>query len=190
MNFLGKEFSIVLDPKDVNRKASYYTIGIVLLSTVVYTWFWGLEFTITLMSLLKFIGFYFLLIFLHELLHGVGFLWFGKVKLTDLKFGFIWKYMVCYAHCKVPISMRAFRMALLLPVLLTGFVPLIIGLVVGNGMLVAISTLLVGGGAGDWLIYRSIHSFSKDTLVKDHKDNIGCTVYFCNEMNENKNINT
>jgi len=168
---LEQEVSIFLDPKDINRKASYYTLGVVLLSTIVYTWLWGLEFTITLMFFFKFIGFYLLLILLHEFLHGIGFLWFGKVKLSDLKFGFIWKYMICSAHCKVAIPMRAFRMALLLPVLLTGFVPLIIGLVVGNSMLVAISTLLVGGGAGDWLIYRSIRSFSKDTLVKDHKDN-------------------
>src|SRR5690242_2271613 len=59
---------------------------------------------------------YFLLVFFnvlifgavaHEFLHGLGFVFFGKVSWKSVKFGVKWRYLMPYVHCRIPIHISA-----------------------------------------------------------------------------------
>jgi hypothetical protein len=50
-----------------------------------------------------------LLIVVHEALHAVGMVWFGSVSWSDIRFGFMWRALMPYCHCTVPLSIHACR---------------------------------------------------------------------------------
>ncbi|MBM7097701.1 DUF3267 domain-containing protein [Bacillus sp. H-16] len=64
-----------------------------------------------------------MLIVVHEFLHAAGYVYIGKASWRDVKFGIIWKQFMPYAHCRVPLRINHYRMAVFLPVIL-GVVPL------------------------------------------------------------------
>src|SRR5699024_4411392 len=161
----------------MNRQAFLYTLITGVLSSVVFFFIWGMEFNFGFDFLWKFYIGYLLGIILHEALHAFGFILFGEAKMTEIKFGIMWKYIAPYAHCKVPLTIKAYRIALLLPVILTVIIPLILALIIGNGLLLFISVLLTAGGIGDWIIFRRIKTFPGNALLEDHPTKIGCIIY-------------
>ncbi|MGU9538871.1 metalloprotease family protein [Clostridium tepidum] len=70
-----------------------------------------------------------------------------------MKLGFNIKTLTPYAHCKISISANIYIMALLLPSIMVGLLPTIIGLVLGIKMLVFVGSFLIVGGTGDFMIY-------------------------------------
>lgn len=168
---------VIVDPKYMNQKATIYTVVIGVIAFAAYFAIWGFTFDFGLDFLWKFYLGYLIGIILHEALHALGFIFVGKAKKSDIKFGFIWKYVTPYAHCKVPMTVKSYRISLLLPVILTGIIPLFIALAFGSGLLVAISVFLIAGGMGDWIIFRKINSFSGDAILEDHPSTIGCIIY-------------
>src|SRR5690554_5370940 len=69
---------------------------------------------------------------IHELLHVVGMLLFGRVPLRSIRFGHRISEGVLYVHSREPMSARAYRGVLLLPGIVTGVVPTVIGIYVGS----------------------------------------------------------
>ncbi|WP_176538689.1 metalloprotease family protein [Bacillus cereus] len=59
------------------------------------------------------------------------------------------------------LSYKDFKKALLLPVIVTGIIPFIIGIMFGYGLLTFVSVGLVVGGTGDIMIYQ---------LIRRHND--------------------
>ena len=173
---MGEKVEVLIDPKKMNQQATIYTIAIGLISIALYYSIWGFTWNLSVTAFLKFYVFGFIGILIHELIHAIGFIVIGKVKLSDIKFGFILKNMTPYAHCKIPLSMRAYKISILLPVLITGFLPLSIGLATNNLLTVVVSAFLIAGGIGDWIIYRKLRPFSKHAVVSDHPTEIGCIV--------------
>jgi hypothetical protein len=174
---MKERMEVTVDPKYINRKVSIYVIIIGVLAFFTYFSIWGFKFDFGLDFLWKFYLGYLVGIIIHEALHAFGFIIFGRVKWTEIKFGFIWKHITPYAHCKVPIKVKSYRIALLLSVVLTGIIPLILALAIGNGLLVSISVFLIAGGIGDWIVFRKINTFPRNTLLVDHPDAIGCFIY-------------
>jgi hypothetical protein len=144
---------------------------------LIYFLIWGFHFDFGFNFLWKFYLGYLVGIIIHEILHALGFMIFGKVKRSEIKFGVMWKHLTPYAHCKVPMKVMSYRIALLLPVIFTGIIPLIIAIAIGDGLWVAISVFLVAGGIGDWIIFRKIKQFSGNSIIEDHPSAIGCIVY-------------
>ena len=68
-------------------------------------------------------------------------------------------------------------MALLLPSIIVGFLPTIIGIVLGIKMLVFVGSFLIVGGTGDFMIYWVIRKYDEKTLIYDHPVKAGCEVY-------------
>ncbi|WP_434303193.1 DUF3267 domain-containing protein [Clostridium botulinum] len=116
-------------------------------------------------------------IILHEVIHGIGFSRAGGVTWKDIKLGFNIKTLTPYAHCKVPISANIYKMAILLPTIIVGFLPTIIGIVLGIKMLVFVGSFLIVGGTGDFMIYWVIRKYDEKTLIYDHPVKAGCEVY-------------
>lgn len=125
------------------------------------------SFTITWWSVAFFIIGYVVLIVLHELFHLLGFRIFAGVPWKRMIIGVNLKLGIAYATTDLPMTNRAIRKALLLPFWTTGIVPALIGLSIGNGLVVGLAALLIGGAAGDFAMYKELRKLPDDWLVKD-----------------------
>ncbi len=122
---------------------------------------------ISWLSVVLFIVGYILLIILHEFFHLLGFRLFGNVPWRKMVVGVNLKLGIAYATTNQLMTNRAIRKALLLPFWMTGILPAIIGLYIGNGTLVSLSALLIGGAAGDFAMYKELKKLPDNWFVKD-----------------------
>lgn len=109
-----------------------------------------------------------LLLALHEVLHAIFAIIFGKLKLKDIKFGVNLKQGMLYCHMEKPVKVIAYRLAIILPVIITGIIPLIISSIFGNIFLVLLFSFMVSGGAGDVVMFFSLAGLDNDTQILDH----------------------
>ncbi|MFW5779839.1 MAG: DUF3267 domain-containing protein [Bacillota bacterium] len=114
------------------------------------------------------VGLGFALIILHELIHALGFIIFGKAKPKDIKFGIVPKHGMVYCTCNKPMRARAYLLSLIFPVILTGIIPLILVSIWGNLFWIFLFAILVSGGAGDFAMLNEIKKYPKDQLIMDH----------------------
>ncbi len=114
-------------------------------------------------------------IFVHEGLHALGWLLAGRVARRDIAFGL--KSLTPYAHCKVPMRARAYRIGGALPGVALGVLPALIGIFTGAGWLAAWGALFAMTAAGDWMILWLLRRTPADALVSDHPTMAGCEVW-------------
>lgn len=86
---------------------------------------------------------------IHELLHGLGAVLFGKCKKNDVKYGINLKEGIAYCHTKKPLSGKSYCGMLVLPIIVTGIIPFAICVATGGLMEIAAFALLIAGGTGD-----------------------------------------
>jgi hypothetical protein len=115
-------------------------------------------------------------VFVHEALHGLGFVWFGHLAWRDVRFGFHWKALAPYAHCQAPLSAGAYRGAVLLPGLMLGVIPALIGVIIGLGGLSIYSIIMLMAAGGDFVILWVIRCVPASSLVLDHAERPGCWI--------------
>ncbi|MFS0575823.1 DUF3267 domain-containing protein [Sporosarcina sp. 179-K 3D1 HS] len=127
----------------------------------------GISIQITLWNTLFFIVGYIILIVLHELFHLLGFRLFGHVPWKRMIVGVNLKMGVAYATTDQLMTNRAIRKALLLPFWTTGVLPAIFGIAMSNGLLLGLAAFLIGGAAGDFVMYQELRKLPDDWLVKD-----------------------
>ena len=121
------------------------------------------------------------LILLHELLHALTYLILTK-DYKSISFGIHWNSLSPYCHYSRTVRVWQYRVALLVPGLLTGLLPLIIALFSGNFPLVVLFLLMTLGATGDALILWMPRNEKSQTLVKDDPKNVGCIVLEENEL--------
>lgn len=121
-------------------------------------------------DIIMIIGIYIVGLVCHEGLHALGAVIFGKCSPKDIKFGVIPKQMMLYCHVKTPLTVASYRYLLLLPVIVTGIIPLIISTILGNIFLVAVFAMLVSGGAGDFIMVHSLSKYPSKQLICDHPE--------------------
>lgn len=109
-----------------------------------------------------------LLLAIHELLHALGGLISGGCKVKDISFGINLKQSMLYCHINKPIKVGIYRFVLLLPVIVTGIIPLIICTLYGNIFMVFLFSIMVSGGAGDVIMFFSLAGYDKNVMVLDH----------------------
>lgn len=125
------------------------------------------------LSLLTSLFAFMVLTIIHELIHGFFFGIYATGGFKTVKFGINWKAMAPYCHCSEPIKVKNYRIAILMPTVFVGFIPLIIGFIVGEINIVAVSTFMIIGGIGDFIALWMLKDFKKDTLVLDHPNKMG-----------------
>ncbi len=113
---------------------------------------------------------------LHELLHGLGWLVFGKLPANAIQFGFAWKWLTPYAHCKQPLALRPYRIGAALPGLALGVIPALLGIILGNHVLLAWGLVFTLAAAGDGLIIWLTRKVPANELIFDHPSRAGCYV--------------
>lgn len=121
---------------------------------------------------------YIILIVIHELIHGFFFAIYAKGGFKTVRFGVNWKAMIPYCSCNEVLKVQQYRIVALMPTVFLGFIPLVIGFIIGDINTIAISTFMVIGGIGDFLMLWMLRKFKKDTMVMDHPSKMG---FFYNE---------
>jgi hypothetical protein len=112
-------------------------------------------------------------IVVHELIHALGFIFVGKVPRKAVKIGIYWKALAPYAHCREPMTAFAYRISVMLPGLLLGVVPGILGVAVGFGWLVLWGAAMTVAAGGDLAVLLAVRSVPGEALVRDHPSQVG-----------------
>lgn len=107
-------------------------------------------------------------VFAHEGIHALGAMIFGKCKKENIRFGFIPRQLMFYCHAETPMKASAYKIMLLLPVIITGFIPFILSVCLGNIFLVVAFAMLISGGAGDLIMANSLRKVPASALLLDH----------------------
>lgn len=118
-----------------------------------------------------------ILVPVHEALHAVGLRIFAQVQWCHIRFGVMWRGLMPYCHCAVPISIRAYRRMALLPLWVTGSLSIALLLVFAADCFGAFAGFAVAACVGDvWLVCK-LRGFADTLLVQDSASEIGCDVF-------------
>jgi len=165
-------------------KANIYSFPIFIFSLIVtvlpYSFFWGTEkvyseFSSTSNFLFLILIFFFGII-LHEIIHAISWVMFAKIPFSKIKFGFNVRSLSPYAHCGEAVTAKVYRIALLTPAIILGFIPIFISFVTGSVWFFVTGLLFTVTACGDFLIFCLIRKVKNDQLVADHPERAGCKV--------------
>ncbi|MCQ4035900.1 DUF3267 domain-containing protein [Kaistella montana] len=113
----------------------------------------------------------------HELIHGMFFAMYAKQGFKSIKFGILWKMLTPYCHCKEPLQIKHYKIALLAPFVILGIIPSIISLFTGNLILLIFGIFFSGAAAGDLMIYQLIKKENPEDYVQDHPTEAGYIIF-------------
>lgn len=118
-------------------------------------------------------------IVVHELLHGLGWVFFTKGKLRSIAFGVVWQALTPYCTCKEALKKGQYILGLVLPLIVLGFIPSIIACVNGSVILLGYGVLLTASAGGDILVLTQIlkTKFKGEVLFVDHPTEIGLAAF-------------
>lgn len=165
-------------------KANLYVLVTTLPPTVVlaavYVWLWGIEGTDSFTDLAIVYGVGLALVAFgvvaHEAIHGLSWAYFGGKPLSAIKFGFQLKTLTPYAHCKEPMRARAYRIGAVMPGLVMGILPSLVGIATGSGWIMFFGLFFTFAAGGDALVLWLVRNVDAKVLVEDHPTNAGCYV--------------
>ena len=120
------------------------------------------------------------LIVVHELIHGVTWAVFAEHHWADIEFGFMKQYLTPYCTCGVPLKKGAYIFGALMPLVLLGILPMIVGILADNLGLLLLGVILADAAAGDILIVWKILRYRSEagTVVYiDHPTQAGGVIF-------------
>lgn len=162
----------------LNIFALIATVGMIFGVMSAHVLFFGeVSLTISLSGLLWFLIAMIVIICIHEAIHLTGFRFIGGLPRSELAWGVNLKMGVAYAHAKKAITVKQMKKVLLLPLIPTGLLPLIIGVLINSPALSVLGAIMTAGCFGDLVLYRKVAKFPGDTLVLDHPSKPQFTVY-------------
>lgn len=121
------------------------------------------------------LGCFLLLIVAHEGVHGFVWHLYCKNRWKSIQFGV--NQLTPYCHCKELLFVRQYRLGTIAPLLVTGILPYILALILGNAFWMIISTFMVIGAGGDMMILLLLRKEKPDTIVCDHPTLCGYILY-------------
>ncbi len=138
---------------------------------------WAIELRFPLVDLWKLIGGLIALYVIHEALHGLAAMAWGKIPFSSLHFGINVRLMAFYCHADKPMTLSAYRAFALLPLIVTtpaavlvlSFDPAI------WSVLILCSTF--AGGAGDVMVFFKARRYDNDSWIQDHLSEVGFTMF-------------
>lgn len=165
---------------NINR-VNLYSLPCIIIGTpffiIIYRYFHGTGFHdvlkenpyLLLVLVLVIFGF----VFLHELIHGLFFSLYAKRGIKSIKFGIMWSKFAPYCHCDDAITAKQYRIVLLMPTLLLGFLPALTGFLIGNFIVFFSGVMLIWGGLGDIIAYYLTKKVPDNALLIDHPKEVG-----------------
>lgn len=132
------------------------------------------------MNPLLFAALFFAMIVVHELIHGLSWSLFAENRWKDIEFGFMKQYLTPYCTCGVPLKKGAYIFGALMPLVLLGILPMIVGILADNLGLLLLGVILADAAAGDILIVWKILRYRSEagTVVYiDHPTQAGGVIF-------------
>lgn len=111
---------------------------------------------------------------LHEALHALAYLVFDNWRFKNLSFGFSKKIFSPYCHYSKSVLLWKYRLALVFPGLILGFIPLILSFALGNFYILIYGIVFTLGAFGDFFVLWKLRKYNSMTIVKDHPNMMGC----------------
>lgn len=112
-------------------------------------------------------------IVVHELIHGITWACFAKSGWKSISFGVMWKLLTPYCHCSEPMRKHPYMLGAMMPFVILGVLPAILGLVICSLPVVVWGVFFIAAAAGDiwmtWLLTKE----PGDCLVLDHPSEAG-----------------
>lgn len=115
-------------------------------------------------------------VILHEGLHALGWMLFGRVPPQQIAFGVDRATLSPYAHVKGPMRATPYRIGALLPLIVLGILPWLWGMATGEGAAVLFAGLMLSAAVGDIYVVWVIREVPGGVLVMDHPTRAGCYV--------------
>lgn len=115
-------------------------------------------------------------IVVHEALHGLAWMLWGRKPFSAMRFGFQLKTFTPYAHCTEPLEVGAYRAGAAAPGIVLGLIPAIIATLNGNSWLLWFGVFFAFAAVGDLLILWLLRDVPRGRLVEDHPTRAGCYI--------------
>lgn len=115
-------------------------------------------------------------IILHEAIHAFFFSLFLPSKFQGIQFGFDNEHGIPFVHIKEPISVLGFRVGAVMPLIILGIIPTLVGFYSGYFSLTAFGALFTLSASGDLLLIGKTKGLSTSQKVKDLPNEIGFQV--------------
>jgi hypothetical protein len=173
-----KKITVRPDFKKVTVISSLAAIAIIVLGILIQLLVWkDTSFSIDFVLIIIFLAAYIAGLMLHELIHALAMRMISGVSFSNIQFGFNKRYLSPYTYCNKIVPVRGFRIGLLLPVLITGVLPMIIGIATNTLVITLIGGLLTASGVGDIIGFCHLVKLPGDALLYDYRYALGCEVY-------------
>ena len=134
----------------------------------------------SILLLVLFIVGFFLLIVIHELIHGITRAIFAKSGWKAISFGFIAKYITPYCTCDEPLTKFGYIIGALMPTIILAVIPAIVAIAMGNAFLLYIALLMFLAGGGDMFTTFQLLTFKtkgKKATFIDHPYMVGLAAF-------------
>lgn len=120
-----------------------------------------------------FLSFAIIGIALHEFIHALFFSFFLPSRFQGIKFGFDDQHGIPFVHIREPISVLGFRIGAIMPLILLGVIPIVVGMYYGSISLTLFGALFTISASGDLLLIAKSRGIPPDQRIKDLPDKIG-----------------
>ena len=114
---------------------------------------------------------------IHEPLHGLAAVLYGRVHWRDLQFSMRWKAGGAMCHIKVPITVKAARITGIAPLILTAPITLVILLLYPSRVTAMLAAFTVAVCIGDIFMLYRLQGFDANLLFVDHPSVCGFDIY-------------
>jgi hypothetical protein len=115
-------------------------------------------------------------IFVHEVIHAIGWSLASGRPLRAIDMGFQLRSLSPYAHPRDPMQAGDYRIGAALPGLVLGILPALVAIVFGWPALLVVGILFTIAAGGDALVLWLIRGVPSDKSVADHPTRAGCVV--------------
>ena len=165
------EYSIGFGEANLISFFLFFPITVLLLSPFVLTWDYETfeegkkTFEIYLIPIL--VGG----VVVHELLHGISWMFYASIRLESIKFGM--KRLTPYCHCKVPLKIKHYRLGVAMPLIILGILPSVIATIIGDAALLRFGVFFSWVAGGDIILLFMTRNLGKETYVSDHPNKLG-----------------
>ncbi|WP_394267359.1 DUF3267 domain-containing protein [Anaerotignum sp.] len=162
-----------------NVMAVVLAFPIILVLWAVFVWKNGYGSMSSLMWLTVLVLF-FLLIVVHEVIHGLFWSFFAKNGWKSISFGIMWNSLTPYCTCQEELTKGQYAIGGVMPCVLLGILPAIAAIFLGSLPLFWLGALMILAAGGDltilWKLFRFPHS-KGDVRFLDHPYEAGLVIF-------------
>ena len=138
------------------------------------------DFTFSLLQPLLLLVVLFVLIVVHELVHGITWAIFAEHHWKDIEFGVMWQLLTPYCTCAVPLKKGQYILGGLMPLIVLGIIPTAIAIAAGSFFWLIIGLVMILSAGGDILLVWKLLRYKtdkQDVLIYDHPTKAGSIVF-------------